>query len=69
VGINARGAKHYDGVANAFFFQLGQRVEVLCQDADGASRGAGHELVIFVRGFWSVLRLWALTIGHRNLSK
>ena len=46
-----------------------ERVEVLPQDADGASRRAGHELAIFVRGFWSVLRLWALTIGHRNLSK
>jgi hypothetical protein len=66
VGSDARGTEHDDGVADAFFLELRERMNVLGEDANGARGRAGHEGVIFVGSFWRVLGLEALSVGHER---
>jgi len=64
VRLDASGAEHDDGVTNAFFFELDERIDVFGDDANGPRGSAGQELEIFVRGFRGVLGLGTLSVGH-----
>ena len=57
MGFDARGTKHHDGVADAFVFELDQRMQILRENAQRARRGAFQELGILVRNLGSVLWL------------
>jgi len=43
-------------------------MNVFREDADGPRGRAGHELVIFVRGFRGVQGLQAFSVGHERFS-
>ena len=64
--LDAGGTKHDDGVADAFLFELRERVNVLRKNADGARRSTLHEGGVFVRRFGRVLRLEAFAVGHEQ---
>src|SRR6516225_9625946 len=64
VRLDARGTKHHDRVADTFFFEHCQRVDIFRQNADGPGRRAAHESAVFMRSFGGMLRSEAFSIGH-----